>query len=271
MREVLTNQMRVEGFRSTIAYSLLVAELRKYGGYTQAIRNFDIAHQIGRLRRARKMHLGESDLIFETIAKSVVTHDQIMEVLALLPPHTGGLLPLALGLFHPSQAARDAIVDFFLRLCRHPVGRKFVQSMHTYQRLAFARLAQDRAELEMARAAANGDVQEVTTRPSSNAISSSLPSSQATDVDGSSDVRSSNDRNSSPSKVAVEAEQASSAASDVAKASTDEPSYMSSLRGMSHPFKSFNRPRTTRALLRGRQLTRIPWLRTSLTAHSRML
>ncbi len=115
-------------------YGLLVEELNAHGGYTRAIRDFDVAHQIGRLRRARKLFAGESDLIFETIARSVVTHDQIVELLALLPPHTGGLLPLALGLFHPNQAARDAVVDFFLRLCRHPVGRKFVQSMHTYHR-----------------------------------------------------------------------------------------------------------------------------------------
>ncbi|TKY84840.1 hypothetical protein EX895_005920 [Sporisorium graminicola] len=187
MREILSNQMRIEGFRSTIAYHLLVEELQRHDGYTQAVRGFDLAHQIGRLRRARKLHVGEADLIFDTIAKSVVTHDQIVEVLALLPPHTGGLLPLALGLFHPSQAARDAVVDFFLRLCRHPVGRKFVQSMHTYHRLAFARLAQDRAELDMAKAAAaSGEVQELSLRSSSQPalLSSSLGSVQTVDAEG---------------------------------------------------------------------------------------
>ncbi|SPO26732.1 uncharacterized protein UTRI_04039_B [Ustilago trichophora] len=238
MREILSNQMRIEGFRSTIAYNLLVEELQKYGGYTHAIRNFDIAHQIGRLRRARKLHVGESDLIFETIAKSVTSHDQIVEVLALLPPHTGGLLPLALGLFHPSQAARDAVVDFFLRLCRHPVGRKFVQSMHTYQRLAFARLAQDRAEVEMTKSA--NEVQELSIRSSSNAPpSSSLLSSHTVDTDSLGEVRSPTARASSSSTMAppIEAEQS---VGDASKASTDEPAYMAGLRGMSHPFKSFS-------------------------------
>ncbi|KAJ1600348.1 hypothetical protein NDA14_006775 [Ustilago hordei] len=243
MREIISNQMRIEGFRSTIAYHLLAEELQKYGGYTQAIRNFDVAHQIGRLRRARKLLPRESDLIFEMIAKSVVTHDQIMEVLALLPPHTGGLLPLALGLFHPSQAARDSVVDFFLRLCRDSVGRKFVQSMHTFQRLAFARLAQERAQLEM-KTAQEGDaeVQEISLRGSTQApASGSLPSSQAVDTDGYGEMRSPTDRTSYSTPAAPEREHAG----DASKASADELSYMSSLRNMSHPFKSFGPAKET--------------------------
>ncbi|ETS60005.1 hypothetical protein PaG_05996 [Moesziomyces aphidis] len=160
MREILSNQMRIEGFRRTIAYQLLADKVREFGGWTPAIRSFDLAHQLGRLRRAKKLHVGESDLIFQTIAQGVVTHEQIVEVLALLPPHTGGLLPIATGLFHPMQAVRDAVVDFLLRLCQHPVGRKFVQSMHTYQRLAFARLAQERAEADLR--SAQAEVQELT-------------------------------------------------------------------------------------------------------------
>uniref|UniRef100_V5EJP1 UDENN domain-containing protein n=1 Tax=Kalmanozyma brasiliensis (strain GHG001) TaxID=1365824 RepID=V5EJP1_KALBG len=242
MREILSNQMRIEGFRSTIAYRLLVEQLNQHGGYTRAIRDFDVAHQIGRLRRARKLFAGEAELIYETIAKSVVTHDQIVEVLALLPPHTGGLLPLALGLFHPSPAARDAVVDFFLRLCRHPVGRKFVQSMHTYHRLAFARLAQDRAEAEMA-SAAKAEAQSVRSSTQTAPRTSSLPSSQIKDADSSNgDTRSPVDRNSA-STTAAKSVDAELAAAD----GMEEPSYMSSLRGSNHPFKSFSPVRETAA------------------------
>lgn len=242
MREILSNQMRIEGFRSTIAFSLLVDELQKYGGYTHAIRNFDVAHQIGRLRRARSLHVGESDLIFETIAKSVVTHDQIMEVLALLPPHTGGLLPLALGLFHPSQAARDAVVDFFLRLCRHSVGRKFVQSMHTYHRLAFARLAQERAESEGAKGA-NAAMQHASIQSSlHSALPQSNPSSARTaDTDGPSEVKSPLDKDTVLTAAATEAETsaAAAAAGDTSRTAAEEPSYISGRRDMNHPFNSF--------------------------------
>ncbi|KIS68689.1 uncharacterized protein UMAG_03261 [Mycosarcoma maydis] len=245
MREILSNQMRIEGFRSTIAYDLLVIELQKYGGYTQAIRNFDVWHQISRLRRARKLLVGESDLIFETLAKSVVTHDQIVEVLAMLPPHTGGLLPLALGLFHPSQAARDAVVDFFLRLCRHPVGRKFVQSMHTFHRLAFARLAQDRAEAELAIAAASSsEVQELTTGPSSQPalLSASLPSSQTADTNSlGADVALSTDRTSSATMSSAAADDAEQlTAVDEPTSSLDETAFMPSSRGTSRPSTSFS-------------------------------
>ncbi|PWZ00252.1 hypothetical protein BCV70DRAFT_206505 [Testicularia cyperi] len=150
MREIMANQMRAEGFRSTIAYRLLCDDYASYEGYGPAIRSFDAAHQIGRLKRARQLALGESDLILETISRAVTSPEQITELLALLPPHSGGLLPVALGLFHPVPAVRDAVVDFFLRLCRHSIGRKFVQSMHVFQRLALARLAQERAEAILA-------------------------------------------------------------------------------------------------------------------------
>ncbi|SNX84975.1 uncharacterized protein MEPE_03684 [Melanopsichium pennsylvanicum] len=238
MREILSNQMRIEGFRSTIAYHLLVEELQKHGGYTQAIRNFDIAHQIGRLRRAKKLDTGESDLIFKTIAKSVVSHDQIVEVLAILPPHAGGLLPLALGLFHPSQSARDAAVDFFLRLCRHPVGRKFVQSMHAYQRLAFARLAQDRAGMELAKNA-SAEVQELNMKsPQQPSLSSgSLPSGSTIDTDNLADVRSPTDRDRDRDSIStMEAPEAE--AGNTPKASAEE--LMSISKGVDHPFKSFS-------------------------------
>ncbi|GAC99096.1 hypothetical protein PHSY_006694 [Pseudozyma hubeiensis SY62] len=245
MREILSNQMRIEGFRSTIAYDLLVIELQKYGGYTQAIRSFDLGHQIGRLRRAKKLLAGESDLIFETIAKSVVTHDQIVEVLALLPPHTGGLLPLALGLFHPSAAARDAVMDFLLRLCRHPVGRKFVQSMHTYHRLAFARLAQERAEIEAAGAVAastSEEIQELSMRTSSQSTLPSAPllSSQTTDTDSVAGVVTSPVDEPSTIKRATASDEEQSIAANTSKASMDETSYVSSMRGMNHPFQSFS-------------------------------
>lgn len=144
----------------------------------QAIRGFDVSHQISRLKRARSLALGESDHIYEAIARSVRSSEQIIEVstgcfhhfganagdsallsrtshplhpsnpklLSMLPPHAGGLLPLGFGLFHPSSSIRNAIVDFFLHLCTHPVGKKFVQSLNTFHRLAFARLCHERNE-----------------------------------------------------------------------------------------------------------------------------
>ncbi|EPQ26928.1 uncharacterized protein PFL1_05563 [Pseudozyma flocculosa PF-1] len=146
MREIQVNQLRVEGFRASIPYRLLLQDELEASAQPPLL-SFDLSHQIGRLRRARHLLPGESERILLTIATSVVTDEQIVELLSLVPLHAGGLLPLGFGLFHPSLSVRGAMVDFFLRLSSHPVGKKFVQSLNTYQRLAFARLANDRLSL----------------------------------------------------------------------------------------------------------------------------
>ncbi|PWN49412.1 spindle pole body interacting protein [Violaceomyces palustris] len=143
LKEIQANQMRAEGFRASIPFKFhQISEMER----TRAIKNFDAGHQIARLKRARQLAPGESDLIFETIAKTVRTSEQITELLSFLPPHGGGLLPLGFGLLHPSPYVREWMVDFFLHLCSHPVGKKFVQGLNTYQRLALARLAHERNE-----------------------------------------------------------------------------------------------------------------------------
>ncbi|CAD6967698.1 unnamed protein product, partial [Tilletia controversa] len=96
------------------------------------------------LRRAKQLSHGESDLIFAMIAKSVKTPEQIVELLSDLPAHTGGLSPLAYGLYHPVPAVRNAMVEFFANLCTHPVARKLITNLSTFHRLALARLLNER-------------------------------------------------------------------------------------------------------------------------------
>ena len=42
-------------------------------------------------------------------------------MLALMPPHQGGLLPLSLGLLHPQEIIRECTVDIFNELRQYPV------------------------------------------------------------------------------------------------------------------------------------------------------
>lgn len=63
------------------------------------------------------------------------------QLLANLPPHSGGLLPVAFGLFHPSAAVRENTVDFLTMINAHPTGSKFIQGMNAFHRLALARHA----------------------------------------------------------------------------------------------------------------------------------
>jgi hypothetical protein len=54
------------------------------------IRGFDLSHQLGRLRQGRKMQSAEVELIFKTLAQTIQTEDQVIEV---------SPFPLGLGLF----------------------------------------------------------------------------------------------------------------------------------------------------------------------------
>lgn len=151
-RHIMANAMRVEGWRATNAFSILRQEhslLRR----SQAILGFDLGHQLARLRRASKLNPNESELLFIRIARGIKTPDQITELLALLPPHRGGLLPISNGLFHPSAPVRHGMMEMLSRMLGHPAGRKFIQSLNTFHRLAFARSLQERREM-LARAQA---------------------------------------------------------------------------------------------------------------------
>ncbi|KAK0522061.1 hypothetical protein OC834_006426 [Tilletia horrida] len=143
MREISVNAMRAEGWRASSAYPLFRQDAI-HREVTREIRSFDVLHQIQRLRRAKQLSHGESDLIYSAIARAVRTPEQIVELLSYLPAHNGGLNPLAYGLYHPVPTVRNGMVDFFANLCSHPVARKFVGQLSTFHRLALARLLHER-------------------------------------------------------------------------------------------------------------------------------
>ena len=50
-------------------------------------------------------------------------------MLAFVPPHRGGLLPLSLGLLHPQEIIRDCTVDILNELRQYPVGSLFPSAL----------------------------------------------------------------------------------------------------------------------------------------------
>lgn len=83
------------------------------------------------------MQDAEVELIMRTLANSVQTYDEVVEVrgccgctisidsfplthrsqlLSLTSPYNGGLLPLSFGLFHQQEVVRDLTVDLFTQL-----------------------------------------------------------------------------------------------------------------------------------------------------------
>ncbi|GAA5958013.1 hypothetical protein JCM21900_004745 [Sporobolomyces salmonicolor] len=142
-RELAANAPRIEGWMRTRSYKLYQQTFRQ-ALQDSPLQGFDLAHQLARLRQGRQLPSGEVELILRTLAQNARSDDQIVALLAHLPPHFGGLLPLAFGLFHPSPSVRNSTLELFDQLSAHPTGRKFVVALNAFHRSAYTRLSSDR-------------------------------------------------------------------------------------------------------------------------------
>ncbi|KAF7357919.1 Protein mesA [Mycena venus] len=142
-KELAANSHRIEAWRKTNSYEYVCADFRN-AQLSDAIQGFDVAHQLFRVRNAKIMSDGEVSAIMRTLAENVKTYDQVVELLAYLMPHGGGLIHLAFSLFHQKESVRDATVDLFNQLRAYPVGVLFLQALNHFQRYAYVRQAHAR-------------------------------------------------------------------------------------------------------------------------------
>ncbi|EJU02421.1 spindle pole body interacting protein [Dacryopinax primogenitus] len=136
-------QQRIEAWRRTRLYKYHVDDYRNFQ-QVRAIRGFDPVYQIQRLRMGKNVPEFEVEAIVRTLRDSVQTYEQVTELLALLPPYSGGLLPITFCLFHPQHHIREWTIDFLEAIQRQPIGRLFIHSLNLYHRLAYKRLVQTR-------------------------------------------------------------------------------------------------------------------------------
>ncbi|GAA5945753.1 hypothetical protein JCM3775_005839 [Rhodotorula graminis] len=142
-REVAANGPRIEAWMRTPSYHAHQAAFRRQAQHDSPFPpSFDLVHQLARLRLSRAVSPPEAILILRTLCDLVRTDAQITSLLAHLPAHFGGLLPLAFGLLHPSPEARHYTLELFDRLAVHPTGTKFLATLNAFHRLAYARLNQ---------------------------------------------------------------------------------------------------------------------------------
>jgi len=111
---------------------------------TDSVQGFDLIHQLSRLRLVKNIPDAEVELIVRSISENVQSYDQVVELLAHTPPHSGGLQSLSFCLFHQQESIREATVDIFNELRAHPVGIIFLQALNHFQRYAYVRQAQAR-------------------------------------------------------------------------------------------------------------------------------
>jgi len=142
-REVTANASRIEGWRRTPTHHMYQEDFKRSLA-VNAIRGFDIHHQLYRLRNVKYMQDAEVELIIRTLVNSVQTYDEVVELLSLTSPYNGGLLPLSFGLFHQQEVVRDLTVDLFTQLRMFPVGVQFLQALNHFQRYAYVRQAHAR-------------------------------------------------------------------------------------------------------------------------------
>ncbi|KAF9225807.1 spindle pole body interacting protein [Gyrodon lividus] len=144
-KELAANASRIEGWRRSKSYQYSTIDFQKHQA-TNAIQGFDLLHQLSRLRLVKNIPDAEVELIVRTIADNVQSYEQVVELLAYMPPppHAGGLQPLGFCLFHQQESVREATVDIFNELRTHPVGVIFLQELNHFQRYAYVRQAHAR-------------------------------------------------------------------------------------------------------------------------------
>ncbi|EUC59750.1 MesA protein [Rhizoctonia solani AG-3 Rhs1AP] len=148
-REMPSNSWRINAWRQTSYYTAYREDFRAHLDNRQ-IKTIDINHLVSRLRYGRNMSDGEADMIMRSLCAYVQTYEEVVELLALLPPHHGGLTPLCFGLFHPDPNIRDLTVDFMTNLRCYSIGLQFLGGLNYFHRFGYVRLAQQRELVKQA-------------------------------------------------------------------------------------------------------------------------
>ncbi|KAJ4332533.1 hypothetical protein N0V95_009644 [Ascochyta clinopodiicola] len=178
LRELAANVHRIEGWRSTRSYYSCVQDLARHWN-KRPVRGIDLNHQHDKLRCLKLSH-DQSAAIYLALARCVeeagspnasasgseadlssaaqhltlandperrpgekLQYDTILQLLCVIPESNTGLFYLSLGLFHPRQDVRMAVVKLLERIMDHPAGRYFWGSLGRFAKLAFFRVKRE--------------------------------------------------------------------------------------------------------------------------------
>ncbi|KAJ4383943.1 hypothetical protein N0V86_000786 [Didymella sp. IMI 355093] len=178
LRELAANVHRIEGWRSTRSYYSCVQDLARHWN-KRPVRGIDLHHQHDKLRCLKLSH-EQSAAIYLALARCVeeagspnasrtaseadlpnavqhltlandperrpgarLQYDTILQLLCVIPETNTGLFYLSLGLFHPRQDVRMAVVKLLERIMDHPAGRYFWSSLGRFAKLAFFRVKRE--------------------------------------------------------------------------------------------------------------------------------
>ncbi|CAA9965754.1 hypothetical protein PTNB73_07021 [Pyrenophora teres f. teres] len=179
LRELAANVHRIEGWRSTRSYYSCVQDLARQWK-KRPVRGLDMHHQHDKLRCLKLTH-EQSAAIYLALARCVeeagaspppedapsadlayltqsltlandperkpssqLQYDTILQLLCVIPD--AGLFYLSLGLFHPRQDVRMAVVKLLERIMDHAAGRHYWGQLGRFAKLAYFRVKREEAQ-----------------------------------------------------------------------------------------------------------------------------
>jgi hypothetical protein len=173
LKELAVNVHRIEGWRTTRSYYSCVQDLARSWS-KRPVRALDFAHQHDKLRCLKLSH-DASAAIYLAIAKCIedaggsssgsdvdssnsqgflandperkigpqLQYDTILQLLCVMPDSNAGLFYISLGLFHPRQDVRMAVIKLLERIMDHPAGRILWGTLGRFAKLAFFRVKRE--------------------------------------------------------------------------------------------------------------------------------
>jgi len=135
---IANNQQRVDNWKATMSYKNYKHD-RDLFRKQRAIQDADVNRLVTRLRIRQNISEKEVLQIYYDFVSSINTDEQLIEFLSYLPENQGGLYPVAVSLFHPSEKVRKATVELFNRIDKLKAGSGFISSMNRFLKLAYDR------------------------------------------------------------------------------------------------------------------------------------
>ncbi|KAJ3356358.1 hypothetical protein GGF32_001517 [Allomyces javanicus] len=103
-----------------------------------AVGVLDLQHHLDMLRQL-KLDGPHIEQVYDLLISHIVTDEDVLHLLSLLPLNHGGLMVLSPGLFHPLASVRTKARRLLGRIDAHPVGAKFMGMLNAFVRFQYLR------------------------------------------------------------------------------------------------------------------------------------
>ncbi|KNE73133.1 hypothetical protein AMAG_17281 [Allomyces macrogynus ATCC 38327] len=103
-----------------------------------AVGVLDVQHHLDMLRQL-KLDGPHIEQVYDLLISHIVTDEDVLHLLSLLPLNHGGLMVLSPGLFHPLASVRTKARRLLGRIDAHSVGAKFMGMLNAFVRFQYLR------------------------------------------------------------------------------------------------------------------------------------